>query len=326
MSLPEPIVERIMIRDLLKLKLLVPDCQREKEWDDDMYNAAVDSILNNIDIGQIIVSYSTELNLYEILDGQHRYEAINKYVKNNTNNEFNDIFNNKKITLCKYINLTKVQQKKLYIRINTGLEQNMDHMEKVNDTKNIKEYINSFSDRIDNEDKLNLVLNTVLYIVQDYYYNGEANVTVKNLTKKNHFLKNLNKINDNYESQDTKKIISITDSILNQLLSKDLQLYKEINKVKKIKNIIFTSIIYHIMHEFFNKIKDNLFKYDIKFDKFYGYIWNYLIREKKTKIKDNFTIICNKYTDYVTGVLTIKEIMIDNIINNDEELSSSDED
>ncbi len=89
------------------------------------------------------------------------------------------------------------------------------------------------------------------------------------------------------------------------------------------------------MHEFFNKIKDNLFKYDNNFDKFYGYIWNYLYKEKKTKIKDNFTIICNKYTEYVTGVLTIKEIMIENvienvieniIINNDEELSSSDDD
>ncbi len=76
------------------------------------------------------------------------------------------------------------------------------------------------------------------------------------------------------------------------------------------------------MHEFFNKIKDNLFKYDKNFDKFYGYIWKLLYKEKKTKIKDNFLIICNKYTEYVTGVLIINEIIIDNI---DEELTSDED-
>jgi hypothetical protein len=324
MSLPEPIVERIKIRDLVKLKMTVPDCQREKEWDDDMYNAAIDSIVNNIDIGQIIVSYSTQLDSYEILDGQHRYEAINKYYLSNNN----IVFNNKLVTVCKYINLTKVQQNKLYIRINTGLEQNLDHMDKVNDTKNIKEFINSFSEKINNEDKLNLIVNTVLYIVQDYYNNGEANITVKNLTKKNHFLKNLNKINEKYEDDDTKNIITVTDYILKQILDKNMHIYECINKVKKIKNIILTSILYHIMHEFFNKIKERNFKFELIYDRFYAYAWKYLYKEKKTKVKDNFTIVQKLYSDYVIGTLIINDNITldeDDDVNNNI-IMSSDED
>jgi hypothetical protein len=303
MSLPEPIVERIKIQDLVKKKILIPECQREKEWDDDMYDVAIDSILNNIDIGQIIMSFSSELDLYEIIDGQHRYEAITKYIRNENKYDCN-----KKITVCIYKNLTIQQQKKLYIRINSGLEQNMEHMEKVNDTKNIKEYINSFSDRIDkddNDDKLNLLVNTVLYIVQDYYYNGEANITVKNLTKKNHFLKNLNKMNDNYDNIDTKNIIKITDYILKEILRDKVNLLDCINKVKKVKPIILTSIIYHIMHEFFNKIKGCTFKFDFNYDTFYTYIWTHLYKEKNTKIKDNFAIICTNYVDYINGTLVI---------------------
>ena len=58
----------------------------------------------------------------------------------------------------------------------------------------MKDFMEEYDNKFGSKENLNLVINTLLYIIQDYYYNGEANVVIKNLTKKNHFLKNLNKM------------------------------------------------------------------------------------------------------------------------------------
>ncbi len=308
--LPEPSIVRIKINELIKMKIIVPICQREKEWDDDMYNNAIDSIINNIDIGQIIVTYSTEHNRYGILDGQHRYEAIIKC--NKTDSNLFELISNKRITFCKYLNLSDEEQKRLYLRINSGLEQNIEHMEKINDIKNIKEFIDTYNNQFEIYDNLDMLINSLLYIIQDYYYNGEVNVVVKNLNKKNHYLKNLNKINEEYESDDNKKIMDITKYILEYILKSD-KFSNIIKSNKKNKSIIITSIIYHIMHEFYDSIKNKTFIFDSKLDIFYNGIYNMLLKEKNPKVKDNFNLLMTCYMKYINNVL-----VFDDKINNSE--------
>lgn len=305
--LPEPDIIRVSISKLIEFNLQIPDCQREKEWDDDMYTNAIDSIMNNIDIGQIILTHNTTKNAYEILDGQHRYEAISKFINSisDDSSDIREIFMNKKITICKYINLTQEQQRILYMRINSGLEQNIEHMEKINEVKNMKEFMQEYDNKFGSSENSSMVINTLLYIIQDYYYNGEANVVIKNLTKKNHFLKNLNKMDSEYELDDTKNIISLTKNILDEIINEKYLINKYLGSTKKIKNVIITTIIYHILHEFYDEIKNKTFKYNEILDKFYFKIWKVLIDEKKNKIKDNFTIICKKYNEYIQNQTTM---------------------
>jgi hypothetical protein len=295
------------------MKIIVPICQREKEWDDDMYMNAIDSIINNIDIGQIIVTYSTEYNRYGILDGQHRYEAILKCSK--TDSKLFELICDKKITFCKYLNLTDEEQKRLYLRINSGLEQNIEHMEKINDIKNVTNFIDSFKINFELYDNLDMLINALLYIIQDYYYNGEVNVVIKNLNKKNHYLKNLNKINEEYESDDNKNIMDITRYILEEILKKNI-FCNILKSNKKTKSIIITSIIYHIMHEFYDNIKNKTFVFDSKLDIFYNTAYNMLLKEKNPKVKDNFNLLMTYYTKYIN-----KELVFDdnNISDTDDE-------
>jgi len=234
--LPEPIIQRVQVQELITYNFVIPECQREKEWDNFMYFNAIDSLVKNIDLGQIIVSYKLENNTgsYEIIDGQHRYEAIKKFISNEINifdknnnkfyfNQNPDIFLNKKVTLCKYDNLTDAQKSQLYMRINSGLEQNIEHMEKVNNAANIKEYLEKYNDYFVSKDFKSLFITTIVYILHDYYINGEANVVIKNLTKKNHFLKILSELNEKYDTEDTQNILSINDQILKELLNQILK-------------------------------------------------------------------------------------------------------
>jgi RNase H-fold protein (predicted Holliday junction resolvase) len=310
--LPEPDIIRVSISNLMEFNLQIPDCQREKEWDDDMYMNAIDSIMNNIDIGQIIVTFNTINNSYEILDGQHRYEAINKFINRiDYEDNITEIFMSKRITVCKYNNLTQEQQKILYMRINSGLEQNIEHMEKINEVNNMKDFMEEYDNKFGSKDNLNLIINTLLYIIQDYYYNGEANVVIKNLTKKNHFLKNLNKMDLEYGLEDTQNIIGLTKYILDEINNEKYLINKYLDSVKKIKNTVVTTIIYHILHENYEEIKNKTFKYNDILDKFYFKIWKVLLDEKKSKIKDNFTIICNKYNEYIHNQNIINNNLID---------------
>ena len=307
--LPEPSIVRIKINELIKMKIIVPICQREKEWDNDMYMNAIDSIMNNIDIGQIIVTYSTEYNRYGILDGQHRYEAILKCSK--TDSKLFELICNKRITFCKYLNLTDEEQKRLYLRINSGLEQNIEHMEKINDIKNITNFIDTYNNEFKIYENLDMLINALLYIIQDYYYNGEVNVIIKNLNKKNHYLKNLNKINEDYDSEDNKKIMDITKYILEYIIKTE-KFSNIIKSNKKSKSIIITSIIYHIMHEFYDNIKNKTFVFDSKLDTFYNGVYNILLKEKNAKVKDNFNLVMSYYKKYIN-----KELAFDDTNNSD---------
>jgi hypothetical protein len=88
------------------------------------------------------------------------------------------------------------------------------------------------------------------------------------------------------------------------------------------------------MHEFFNKIKDRTYKFELIYDIFYKYAWKYLYKEKKTNVKDNFTIVQKLYSDYVIGTLIINDNITldddedDNVNNNvnNNIIMSSDED
>jgi hypothetical protein len=313
--LPEPSIVRIKINELIKMKIIVPICQREKEWDDDMYMNAIDSIINNIDIGQIIVTYSTEHNRYGILDGQHRYEAIVKCSKTDSN--LFELICNKKITFCKYLNLTDEEQTRLYMRINSGLEQNIEHMERINDIKNITNFIDIYTNQFEIYDNLDILINALLYVIQDYYYNGEVNIIVKNLNKKNHYLKNLNKINEDYESEDNKKIMDITKYVLDEII-KSNKFFNIIKGNKKTKSIIITSIIYHIMHEFYDSIKNKTFVFNSKIDIFYNGVYNMLLQEKNPKVKDNFNLLMSYYMKYINNILVFDD-KINNSESDDEE-------
>ena len=319
--LPEPIIDRIDIKKLITFNFVIPECQRDKEWDNFMYFNAIDSIIKNIDVGQIIVSYKkyidpetetetkTEIESYEIIDGQHRYEAIKKFISNEinifdkNNNKFYftqnpEIFLNKKITLCKYNNLSDTQKSQLYMRINSGLEQNIEHMEKVNNTTNIKEYFENYKDNFVSKDFQSLFMTTIVYILHDYYINGEANVVIKNLTKKNHFLKILAELNDKYETEDTQNILSINDHILKELLNDKYQFYKKIKQIKKIKSVYIYAIIYHIFLENYTEIKNKSFVFNEKLDVIYFKILNTIQKIKSNKIKELFSEIIRLYDLY----------------------------
>ena len=311
--LPEPNIERIEIRNLIKCNFIIPECQREKEWDNFMYFNAIDSLVKNIDIGQIIVSCKTNIktktNAYEIIDGQHRYEAIKKFISNEINifdknnnkfyfNQNPDIFLNKKITLCKYDNLSDAQKSQLYMRINSGLEQNIEHMEKVNDTANIKEYLEKYNENFVSKDFQSLFITTVLYILNDYYMNGEANVVIKNLTKKNHLLKILAELNEKYDTADTKDLLSINNHILKELLNDKYQFYNKIKQIKKIKSVYMTVIIYHIFLENYTEIKNKSFVFNESLDQIYFKLLNNIQKTKSNKIKDLFAEIIRLYDLY----------------------------
>ncbi len=324
--LPEPNIQRVDIKDLITFNFVIPDCQREKEWDNFMYFNAIDSLIKNIDLGQIIVSYKkywkpeiqSEIDSYEIIDGQHRYEAIKKFISNEinifdkNNNKFYfkqnpDIFLNKKITLCKYENLSDTQKSQLYMRINSGLEQNIEHMEKVNNTTNIKEYLEKYNDYFVSKDFQSLFISTIIYILHDYYMNGEANVFIKNLTKKNHFLKILAELNEKYETYDTKDLLSITDHILKELLNDKYHFYKKIKSIKKIKSVYITVIIYHIFLENYNEIKNKSFVFNEKLDIIYFKILNSIQKTKSNKIKELFTEVIRLYDLYKNSTLDIDD-------------------
>ena len=309
----EPIIERTKIRDLLKFFIVIPECQREKEWDNDMYYNAIDSIIKNIDIGQLIISVDNmNKNLYEIIDGQHRYEAIKKFIQNEipiiskdkkhiyfnilSNNE-QEIFLDKKITLCMYHNLSKLNKSILYTRINYGLEQNIEHMEKINDISNIKNFITKYQDKLDLKyiDNADNIINTILYVNQDYYYNGEGKVTIKNLTKKNHFLKNLNKMNNDYNELSIKHILDTTEYLLKEIIKEQNKFYMELKNNKKIKLTFITSIIYHIFHENYKEINDKTFKFNDKLNVFYYKILKDLEKIKNQKIGQIFNFIIMKF-------------------------------
>jgi hypothetical protein len=300
--LPEPIIERITIQSLINLIFNIPDCQREKEWDDSMYSNAIDSIIKNIDIGQIILSKKN--NLYEIIDGQHRYEALIKFMKGDifvndySNNKyyFNEnpeLFLNKKITLCVYDNLTHTQKSQLYMRINSGIEQNIEHMEKINGANNIKDYLDKYHKDFYSDEVADLVLNTILFVLNDYYQNGEANVLIKNLTKKNHFLKNLNKLDDEFGTDSTNKILDLNEHILQQIFKKELIFYKKLKEMNKIKIPLISSIVYHIFHENYSLIKNKKFNFDK--DIFYYNILCEFENQKGIKVKDFFNILLKSY-------------------------------
>jgi hypothetical protein len=300
--LPEPNIERVTIEKLTILNLNIPECQREKEWDDSMYSNAIDSLIQNIDIGQIILSCNN--NLYEVIDGQHRYEAIIKFIKEEifiydkfnkkiNFNEIKELFLNKKITLCIYNNLTTIQKSQLYIKINCGIEQNIEHMEKINGANNITEYMKKYYTGFESTEVADLILNIIMYILTDYYHNGEATIIIKNLTKRNHFLKNLNKLDEDFNTDDTKKILELNDYILQQIFLPKSIFYENIKKLNKIKISIFSAIFYHIFHENYDKIKYKIYKFDK--DIFYYKMFKMLETEKRLKIKDYFNIIIKSY-------------------------------
>ena len=300
--LPEPNIERVTIDDLTKLNLNIPECQREKEWDDSMYSNAIDSLIKNIDIGQIILSQKD--NLYEIIDGQHRYEAIIKFIKGeifiydrfNKKYYYNDnkeLFLNKKVTLCIYNDISLTQKSQLYIKINSGIEQNEDHMEKINGANNIKEYMKKYYTDFESDEVADIILNTIMYILTEYYHNGEANVLIKNLTKKNHFLKNLNKLDEDFNTDDTKKILELNDYILQQIFSSKSIFYEKVKQMNKVKLSVISAIVYHIFHENYTKIKNKTFKFE--HDAFYYKMLRILDCEKGLKIKDYFNILIKSY-------------------------------
>ncbi len=319
--LPEPIVQRTEIRNVINFNYIIPECQREKEWDNFMYFNAIDSLIKNIDIGQIILSHNTNSNSYEIIDGQHRYEAIKKFISNEINifdrnnnkfyfNQNPELFLSKKITLCKYENLSVIQKSQLYMRINSGLEQNIDHMEKVNNTVNIKEYLEQYYASFVSKDFANIFLSTIIYILHDYYVNGEANVIIKSLTKKNHFLKILSELNETYDTDDTKSLLDLNSHILKEIFNDKNKFYKKIKQIKKIKSIYITCIIYHIFHENFDKIKDKTFVFNEKMDMFYYKFLNIIEKNKSNKIKEIFNEIVKLYEKFNSN--TLKETDTEN--------------
>jgi hypothetical protein len=284
--LPEPQILRLTVQELLNYNCKLPECQREKEWDDDMYANLIDSMSKNIDIGQIIININDE-DEYYILDGQHRLEAITKfYNKKLKINIEEDVILNKKITICQYKYLTKEQQTLLYSRINVGVEQNDEHLEKLQDINNMKQYIEQFTDKINNEHNRDIVINSILYILYDYYYNGEANVVIKNLTKKNHFIKHIVKLNSNFDNYQS--ILDITKYLINEIFADNgmSRLY-----ARKIKNYHTIAIIYHIFHENYNDIKNKTFKFTNELDNYYCNIIIDLNESKLSKVKDIFNEI-----------------------------------
>jgi hypothetical protein len=254
MDKPEQCIKNILFFNEIKFDYC--KFQRMVQWDDELYNDFIDSIFNNIPTGQIILNYISNKNLYEIIDGQHRINIICDFINNKkkyNNNYYSDlsIIDNKHFISTNlftviYKDLDDDKIMRLYLTINSGIDQDENHItkllvnketnkvngetnkvngetnkvngetNKVNYSELLKYYEEKYNDI--NTIQLLKIINIISYIVFDYDENGINGVRFKQLSKA-HFKIITEKIRKKYEDERTQKNIIIITKILDIIYS-----------------------------------------------------------------------------------------------------------
>lgn len=230
MELPKPtrLIKNIMFFNSINIK----ECtaQRMISWDDELNTEFLKSIFNNIPTGQIILNYVSAQDCYEIIDGQHRINVIRDFIKNKyyqLDIKDKEIFDLTELFVVIYKNLDDKQIISLYITINSGIEQDENHITKlITTTHKYVDLIDKIKDKypdIDNQQFSKLMYITT-FIVNEYEKYGENSVKFKQLSKV-HFKLINDEINKNYQTEETKqlliKVSKIIDIILSNLVLKN---------------------------------------------------------------------------------------------------------
>lgn len=245
MELPKPSqsIKNILFFNSINIK----DCtaQRMISWDDELYTEFLNSIFNNIPTGQIILNHLSEHNHYEIIDGQHRINVIRDFIFNkikfnnvyykDLNNEDKTIFDSTELFVVIYKNLDDKQIIRLYLTINSGIEQDENHITKlINSTQKYQDLIDKFKDKypdIDNQ-QITKLMYISAFIIHEYEKYGENSVRFKQLSKV-HFKLINDEINKNYQTEETKQLLIKVSKILDILFSNLI-----------LKNYTFTNNLY----------------------------------------------------------------------------------
>ena len=231
MELPKPCHSIKNISFVKSINISECKAQRMITWDDELYNYFLKSIFHNIPTGQIILNYITDKNCYEIIDGQHRINVIRDYMTNkikyndmyydNLDTKNKNIFDLTELFVVEYTNLDDKQIITLYLTINSGIDQDENHITKlINSTQKYQDLVDRIKDRypnIDNHQFLK-IMNISAYIINEYDKHGENNVRFKQLSKV-HFKLIIDEINKNYGTEETKQLLIKVSKMLDILFS-----------------------------------------------------------------------------------------------------------
>lgn len=245
MELPKPCQSIKNITFFKSINITECKAQRMITWDDELYTEFLKSIFHNIPTGQIILNYISDKNYYEIIDGQHRINVIRDYMTNKIkyNNMYYDeldtknknIFDSTVLFVVEYTNLDDKQIISLYLTINSGIDQDENHITKlINSTQKYQDLVDKIKDRypdIDNNQFLK-IMNISAYIINEYDKYGENNVRFKQLSKV-HFKLIIDEINKNYGTEETKQLLIKVSKMLDILFSNLI-----------LKNYTFTNNLY----------------------------------------------------------------------------------
>jgi hypothetical protein len=249
MELPKPCQSIKNITFFKSIKIQDCKAQRTISWDDELYNDFLNSIFNNIPTGQIILNYISDKNCYEIIDGQHRINVIRDYMTNkipykvnnknifyqDLNKDYKNIFDSTELFVVEYTNLDDKQIITLYLTINSGIEQDENHITKlINSTQKYQDLIDKIKDKYPDIDNFlfSKIMNISAFIINEYEKYGENNVRFKQLSKV-HFKLIIDEINKNYGTEDTKQLLIKVSKILDILFSNLI-----------LKNYTFTNNVY----------------------------------------------------------------------------------
>jgi len=231
MELPKPSQAIKNIRFFSSINIKNCTAQRIISWDDELYTDFLKSIFNNIPTGQIILNYVSEQDSYEIIDGQHRINVIRDFIFNKikfNNMYYNELDNSDKIIfdltelyVVIYKNLNDKQIISLYITINSGIDQDENHITKlIISTQKYQDLIDKIKDKypdIENQQFTKLMYITT-FIVNEYDKYGEKSVKFKQLSKV-HFKLINDEINKNYQTDETKQLLIKVSKIIDIILS-----------------------------------------------------------------------------------------------------------
>jgi hypothetical protein len=260
---PEQIIKNILFFN--EIKVFLCESQREIQWVDDLYNDFINSIFEFIPTGQIILNYISNKDSYQIIDGQHRINIICDFINNKKkfknkfyselNNSEKEQFNSTNLFTVIYKDLNNKQIMKLYLTINSGIDQDENHIthllgtsEEINSDNIEINSINTYQDLIkynkqkyvDIDDTYLLkIINIISYVVYDYDEKGINGVRFTQLSKA-HFKVIINKINLDNSKDKINIIIKMFNLIY--LIIKDNKYYS---------NNIYTFLAHRLYIDFY---------------------------------------------------------------------------
>lgn len=237
MELPKPCQSIKNISFLSSINIKDCTAQRMISWDDELYTEFLKSIFNNIPTGQIILNYVSEQDSYEIIDGQHRINVIRDFIFNKikfNNLYYNELDNSDKIIfdstdlfVVEYKNLDDKQIVNLYLTINSGIDQDENHITKlIISTQKYQDLIDRIKDKykdknrypyIDNQ-QFSKLMYIATFIINEYEKYGENSVKFKQLSKV-HFKLINDEINNNYQTEKTKQLLVKVSKIIDIIIS-----------------------------------------------------------------------------------------------------------